>query len=165
MTSAHSIQSPDQLTLLSLASPAKTSARQGIVKVSISEPVAACSTNSCEPFALLDRDMWCWKTYGQFCLTGLEPFLQSWPEMGVLANGHAYQLPILELGTFAIVGGLFPTPTATEWKGAPKNRFIGSPHWRGSRTSESLRCSETDPPAVHPDYAEALMGFPTGWTA
>jgi hypothetical protein len=94
----------------------------------------------------------------------LEPFLQSWPKMGVLANGRAYQLPILELGTYAIAGGLFPTPTATEWKGTQKNRFIGSQHWRGSRTSESLRRCETDPPLVHPNYAEALMGFPTGWT-
>lgn len=127
--------------------------------------VPGCFTNSCESFAWWDRATSSWRTSQASVLTGWELYCQNWPAMGVLASGHAYQLPILELGTFAIVGGLFPTPTATEWKGAPKNRFIGSPHWRGARTSESLRRCETDPPLVHPSYAEALMGFPMEWTA
>lgn len=164
MTSAPFNQSPDQLTLFAEASPARTSASRGNVLVLDWGPVPGCFTNSCESLAWWEPDTSSWKTSQGSVLTDWEPYLESWPRMGVLANGRVFQLPILELGTFAIVGGLFPTPTATEWKGASRNRFIGSPHWRGVRTSESLRCSETDPPLVHPSYAEALMGYPAGWT-
>ena len=150
--------------MFAVDSPAKTSATQANVWVFDLTPVQGCFTNCSEWFAKWEPDTSSWKTSQGSVLTGWELFSESWPAMGVLANGRAYQLPILELGTFAIVGGLFPTPTATEWKGAPKNRFRGSPHWRGVRTSESLRRCETDPPLVHPSYAEALMGYPTGWT-
>jgi DNA (cytosine-5)-methyltransferase 1 len=165
MTSAPSTPPQDQLTLFAGGFPAKTSRSRGNVLVLDWGPVPACSTSCSEWFAKWAPDTSSWRTSQASVLTGWEPFSDSWPTMGVLANGHAYQLPILELGTFAIVGGLFPTPTATEWKGAPKNRFIGSPHWRGVRTSESLRRCETDPPLVHPSYAEALMGYPPEWTA
>jgi hypothetical protein len=81
------------------------------------------------------------------------------------ANGHAYQLPILELGTFVIGGGQLPTPVATEYKGTSRMRFLGSKDSRMSRLVEGLRTSPTDPLVTHPDSVEILMGFPSGWTA
>ena len=57
-----------------------------------------------------------------------------------------------------------PTPGATEYKGSPKSRFAGSPNSKRSRTSEALRTSREDPTYLNPSFAEAIMGFPVGWT-
>jgi hypothetical protein len=78
-------------------------------------------------------------------------------------NGHAYQLPILELGTYVIGGGQLPTPSATEYKGTCRTRFRGSEDSRMSRLVEGLRVCSTDPQVAQPRsarLARILMGFP-----
>mgnify|MGYP007071577764 CR=1 FL=1 len=59
---------------------------------------------------------------------------------------------------------MLPTMGATEEKGTVKNRYVGSPNFRGSRTAEGLRTSSKDPIYLNPSFAEAIMGFPIGWT-
>jgi hypothetical protein len=128
-------------------------------------PVPACSINSSESFAWYDHSSSSWKTWQQ-SLTGTSELLsENWPRMGMTANGRAYQLPILELGTFVIGGGQLPTPAATEYKGTCRTRFLGSKDSRMSRLVEGLRTSPKDPLVAHPDSVEILMGFPSGWTA
>ena len=57
-----------------------------------------------------------------------------------------------------------PTLGRQEPKGAARNRFRGSPHFRGAKMSEGLRICADDPIYLHPSFAEAVMGFPIGWT-
>ena len=54
------------------------------------------------------------------------------------------------------------TPTTSDSKGAPKNRFAGAEHSHGN-LSEQVR----DAPSsgqLNPQWVEWVMGFPTGWT-
>lgn len=58
---------------------------------------------------------------------------------------------------------LLPTPMTSDAKGAGKDRFLGSPTYRNN-LREALRESENDGIYPHPEFVEAMMGFPTGWT-
>ena len=57
---------------------------------------------------------------------------------------------------------LWPTPTATDYKGAPKNRFMGSEKYRGN-LREAVR-SDHHSGQLNPTWVEWLMGFPIGHT-
>ena len=71
----------------------------------------------------------------------------------------------LRNGFPAAVKRLFlPTLGKNETKGASRKRFLGSDHFRGAKMSEGLRTCEEDPTYLHPSFAEAVMGFPIGWT-
>ena len=54
------------------------------------------------------------------------------------------------------------TPTASDHKGAPKNRYMGSVHSHGN-LSEQARTSPTSG-QLNPTWVEWLMGYPSGWT-
>lgn len=59
---------------------------------------------------------------------------------------------------------LLPTIVASEGKGACRNRYVGSKHFRGAKMSKGLRTTSTDPIYLNPSFAEKMMGFPVGWT-
>ena len=59
---------------------------------------------------------------------------------------------------------MLPTVTGNESKGAGYKRFLGSPHFRGAKTSEALRICEGDPIYLNPLFAQKMMGFPEKWT-
>ena len=76
-----------------------------------------------------------------------------------------FDIENLRNGFPAAVKRLFlPTLGKNENKGASRKRFRGSPHFRGAKMSEGLRTCEEDPIYLHPSFAEAVMGFPIGWT-
>ena len=58
---------------------------------------------------------------------------------------------------------LLPTPRVSSANGSPRNRFFGSPTYRGN-LEEYIRDGETDGAYPNPELSEALMGFPTSWT-
>jgi hypothetical protein len=58
---------------------------------------------------------------------------------------------------------LIPTHAAADSKGAPKNRFMGSPTYKAN-LSEAIRFSESSQTQINPQFLEQLMGFPVGWT-
>ena len=165
MTSAPSNLSPVQPILFAVDSLARIFRSQAPVVALDSTPVPVSSISSSESFAWYDHGSSCWKTWRRFLTGTWEPCSERWPRLGMTANGLAYQLPILELGTYVIGGGLLPTPSATEYKGTCQTRFLGSEHSRMSRLVEGLRTCSTDPLVAHPDSVEILMGFPAGWTA
>jgi hypothetical protein len=71
----------------------------------------------------------------------------------------------LRNGFPAAVKRLFlPTIGKQESKGSSRKRYLGSQHFRGAKMSEGLRTCEDDPIYLHPCFAEAVMGFPIGWT-
>lgn len=92
------------------------------------------------------------------------PFSEPWPRSGMMRNGTAYLLPTLASLTFVIGCGLLPTLGKNEPKGAGRMRFRGSTEFRGAKMSEGLRRGPDDPIYLHPDFAEAIMDFPKGWT-
>ena len=59
---------------------------------------------------------------------------------------------------------MLPTIGANEGKGASKDRFSGSPAFRGAKMCEGLRTCETDPIYLNPLFAELTMMWPLGWT-
>lgn len=60
-------------------------------------------------------------------------------------------------------GKLIPTPAAADYKGAPKNRYQGSPTYKAN-LSEGVRLSESCSTHLNPQFLECVMGFPEGWT-
>jgi hypothetical protein len=82
----------------------------------------------------------------------------------MMRSGIAYQLPLLVCPTVGTESGLLPTLGANESKGSSKVRFKGSDQYRGAKMSEGLRIGVNDPTYLHPTFAEAVMGFPIGWT-
>ena len=76
-----------------------------------------------------------------------------------------FDISNLRNGFPAAVKRLFlPTIGKNEPKGASRNRYRGSEHFRGAKMSEGLRTCEDDPIYLHPSFAEAVMGYPIGWT-
>jgi len=57
---------------------------------------------------------------------------------------------------------MWATPVASDSKGAPKNRFKGSPTYHGN-LSEEVRTHQEDG-QLNPQWVEWLMGYPEGWT-
>ena len=77
----------------------------------------------------------------------------------------SFDIHNLRNGFPAAVKRLFlPTLGKNEPKGSSRKRFRDSEHFRGAKMSEGLRISESDPIYLHPSFAEAVMGFPIGWT-
>ena len=91
---------------------------------------------------------------------GSQQSCETWPASGMMLSGIIYQLPTLEPGIGGGEYGYLPTPTKTaDSKGAPKNRFYGSPTCR-SNLREVLRNGPDDPVYPHPSFVERIMGFP-----
>src|SRR3990167_449095 len=66
--------------------------------------------------------------------------------------------------TVQIIEQLIPTIGKNEGKGASSKRYRGSEDYRAAKTAEFMRVSKEDPIYLHPSFAEAMMGFPMGWT-
>lgn len=58
---------------------------------------------------------------------------------------------------------VLPTPAKSTANGAIRNRYFGSPTYRGN-IHEYIRDGEQDSLYPHPNLLESLMGFPIGWT-
>ena len=58
---------------------------------------------------------------------------------------------------------LLPAPRVSSANGSARNRFFGSPTYRGN-LEEYIRDGESDGTCPNPELSEALMGFPTSWT-
>jgi hypothetical protein len=121
--------------------------------------------NTYEPFAWFDPISQLWRTW-QLCFNGeWAPFSETWPRSGMTHNGLAYQLAPLVQHTCDSECSLWPTPTASM-----DGRGFGIPmHERSGRykLSTVLRVQELVRDCgwrIHPNFTEALMGLPSGWT-
>jgi len=87
----------------------------------------------------------------------------TFPQSGMMRNGSVYRAPTLEYNRVGSDYIVLSTPTKSTANGACKNRYFGSPTYRGN-IHEYIRDGEQDSQYPHPDLLESLMGFPTGWT-
>ena len=118
----------------------------------------------CEPFAWFDRATSLWRTW-QRCVNGeWALYLATWPKAGMTRNGIAYRRQPLERRCDVNGSIWLPNLNASEYKGASRKRYKGSPHFRGTKMSEGLRTCEDDPQYLDPSFAEAVMGYPISWT-
>ena len=149
---------------------AKTLAQQESKPVSVKAPAADCGLSAYASFAKYDPTSQSLRT-SQTCLVarlsvqgdGLAEYSATFPASGMMRNGTLFHLATLEAGPSGREYGFLPTPLKTSGKGSPYNRFFGSPHYR-SNYAEGLRNGMDDPLYPTPDFAERVMGFPTGWT-
>lgn len=116
-----------------------------------------------EPFAWYDHGSRCWRTWQRCLIEGWERYSEVWPRSGMTRNGIAYQLPTLEPATNGTEYGLLPTPTRSDAKGAPRNRYFRSKAYKGN-LCEALRNGPNDPIYPHPDFVDQMMGYPIGYT-
>lgn len=125
-----------------------------------------CGPRWPESFARFDPATFSWRTRQCSFLAGLESFSETWPRWGSMLDGECSALATLEHDTSVKGSGLsLPTIGKNEFKGSSAVRFLGSHHFRGAKMSEGLRTCESDPQYLTPDFAEALMLWPTMWTA
>lgn len=117
-----------------------------------------------EPFAWFDQKSQCWRTWQRCFIEGWAPFSETWPPSGMTRNGIAYRLTPLVCPTSEKEFLRLPTPCASEANGVSRNRFRGSPHYRGGKTAEALRICPNDPIYTHPQFAEAVMGLEKDFT-
>ena len=87
----------------------------------------------------------------------------DFPKSGMMHSGNVYKVASLDCNNVGNEYMLLPTPTVSSAKGSPRNRFFGSPAYRGN-FQEYIRDGESDGIYPNPELSEALMSFPTSWT-
>lgn len=87
----------------------------------------------------------------------------DFPKSGMMHSGNVYKVPSLDYNNVGKEYILLPTPRVRSASGSPRNRFFGSPTYRGN-LEEYIRDGETDGRYPNPELSETLMGFPTSWT-
>ncbi len=115
-------------------------------------------------FARLVAGKWITRQRDLFSDLQWEEFSETWPRAGMMRNGIVYQQEPLDQSIKETGFLSLPTIVKNESKGSARNRYIGSIHFRGAKMSEGLRICESDPIYLNPCFAEAVMGFPIGWT-
>jgi len=135
-------------------------------------------------FTKFDPDSCSWKTHQCSLLEDLEPFLETWPQWGLMRNGECWEQRTLEQTIRGTESGFWPTPTVCgnyNRKGASKTSGDGLAtavaKWP---TPTAHMAKETNAPSEHnrntptltaqaggslnPTWVEWLMGWPLGWT-
>ena len=153
---------PRKLTLLVEDFHAKTLALREKWKVS-KENALGCGVKCLELYGTLDLVTSSLKTR-QLCLfEDLSGSYATFPKSGMMQNGNVYQAPTLVYNRVGNGYIVLPTPVKSTANGACKNRYFGSPTYRGN-IHEYIRDGEQDSQYPHPDFLESLMNFPIGWT-
>jgi hypothetical protein len=152
----------DQLTLFAGDFPAKTSHLQD-EELDSQENAQVSGGNTTGSSKSFSRNGSSQRTSQPFALEDWTKSSGHSLRSGMMRNGTVFPLPTLVPGINGTESGFLPTPTASTHKGAPKNRFYGSPTYR-SNLHEALRNGPNDPIYPSPAFCEALMGFPAGHT-
>lgn len=156
------IQTRNLLTSLAVDSLVKTFPL--LEKVSELQVQGAAYGLKCtELYGKLDLHTSSLKT-AQCCLfEDLNECYAIFPKSGIMLNGNVYQAQTLAYNRVGSDYIVLPTPRKSTAKGAVRNRYFGSPTYRGN-LEEYIRDGERDSLYPHPALLENLMNFPTGWT-
>jgi hypothetical protein len=113
------------------------------------------------------HDLSLWKTCLGCVTTASESSSAIYPQSGMTRNGMLYRRVHSVRHTHGKGCSLWPTPTATDWKGCSPNYKKNK---RGETRTRSYLRAACHPDGVdgstypHPAFVEVLMGFPIGWT-
>lgn len=150
-------------TWLQRAFPASPSASQeGKERKTTNE---TCGQQPLMSFAWYDPSSRCLKMSQESLLLDIaKPSSVTWPRSGSMRNGECFQLPEREPPTKEKDYSLLPTIGANEFKGASRDRYVGSDAYRGAKMVEGLRTGPDDPIYLNPLFGEWAMGWPSQWT-
>ena len=109
------------LTLYLAGFPAKTSAQRG-GGLALMESAAGCGEKWRASFTKYSPDLRLWKTHQCSLLGDLEPFLETWPQWGLMRDGECWEQRTLAQTTRGTESGskqqMFPTPVKSEGHGS-----------------------------------------------
>jgi hypothetical protein len=148
-----------------VVSPVKTSVTQGLAPASTANDLDYGESTS-GSYARFDPNSSSWKT-SQLCLGGdSQSFLETLPPSGLMRSGQLFPRAPWVRHICDDACSLWPTPTASM-----DGRGFGVPlHEAGGRYKRStvLRVQDLVKAhgwRIHPNFTEALMGFPIEWSA
>ncbi len=164
MMSVHSTETHGEGRLMSSAggSHAKTSQVLG-KEPALTESEAECGDTWQESLARYDQDTSSWKTHQHSLFGGLEEFLETWPQWGMMLDGELLGQIHAVTTTRETASGLLPTPIATDWKGGTTaiRKDNGRERLDQWRDYVKIKYAMTYP---HPTHSELRMGWPIEWT-
>ena len=109
-----------------------------------------------------DRNLCCWKTH-RFSESGVLPtYLLDLPKWGMIHDGALLERTTLACPMSGTDFCLYPTPTASIWKGWTFNEHHRSTYTRIKRLY-GLELTNGAPPG--PELLESMLGWPIGWSA
>lgn len=156
------IQTRRLLTSLAVDSLARTSALlEKVSELSVKE--AAYGLKCVELYGKLDLNTSSLKTAQCSLFGDSNESYATFPKSGIMQNGNVYQAPILAYNRVGNDYIVLPTPVKSTANGACRNRYFGSPTYRGN-IHEYIRDGEQDSQYLHPALLENIMNFPIGWT-
>ena len=135
--------------------------------LALTESAAGCGEKWRASFTKYSPDLRLWKTHQCSLLGDLEPFLETWPQWGLMRNGECWEQRTLGLVTIEKEFGYWPTPTATDWKATGKLETLkrqgdknGAGHQNRPQYQYARKYNMKMPLAAQ----EILMKWPLGWT-
>ena len=101
------------LTLYLAGFPAKTSAQRG-GGLALMESAAGCGEKWRASFTKYSPDLRLWRTHQCSLLGDLEPFLETWPQWGLMRDGECWEQQTLAQTIRGTESGLWATPAASD---------------------------------------------------
>ena len=164
MMSAPSMEDPGEEGLMSsvAGSPAKTS-QTLVMEPESKGNEAVFGKKWLESLARYDQDTFSWKTHQHSLFGGLEEFLETWPQWGMMLDGELLEQIHAVTTTRETASGLLPTPIATDWEGGTTaiRKDNGRERLDQWRDYVKIKYAMTYP---HPTHSELRMGWPKEWT-
>jgi len=146
------------------ASPVRTSAHQDEVQASRVNDLAS-GQKWRESSVRFDLDSCSWKIHPCSSNEVLPWSSVILPKWGMAANGFVYRRLKLERPIKGIASGSWPTPRATDYKGARCPLAAAKVRARGFYPNLQEAIAEAaGGGTLNPDWDEWLMGWPIGWT-
>ena len=124
---------------------------------------SSLKTAQCSLFGDLNEALNTIALTGESMPRDLNESYATFPKSGMMQNGNVYQAPTLAYNRVGNGYIVLPTPVKTTAHGAARDRYFGSPTYRGN-IQEYIRDGEQDSQYPHPALLENIMSFPIGWT-
>ena len=150
------------LTWFREASLAKTSAQRERAQES-TESAAGCGNTWPESLAKYDPTSFSWKTRQCSLFEDSDECLETFPRWGMMRDGELWELATPEHLTSENESGFWPTPQMVDYKGTSSGSKFQQRNAQFSTWANGEAISGTIYP--HPDFYDALMAWPTGWSA
>ena len=127
------------------------------------ESAAECGNIWPESLAKYDPATFSWKTRQCSLFEDSDECLETFPRWGTMLGGELWELATSEHLTSENESGFWPTPQMVDYKGTSSGSKFQQRNAQFSTWANGEAISGTIYP--HPDFYDALMAWPTGWSA
>jgi hypothetical protein len=146
------------LTFFVEDSRARTSLQQ-VREQELPENVRDYGRNMRDSLARCGLDLSLPKTHHCFALGDLELSSKTWPRWGIMLDGELSELGTLKHLTSENECGFLPTPQKGDAAAT-----INTPSQNQTMLAHWVQAEKGNGEKLHPEFAEAVMGWPQGWT-